>query len=118
VNPGIIDSWGDAEGLGVGSIEAYNYQKPVIASAVGGIPDTVLHGETGFLVPQKDVNALAGAICDLLAEPEKGRQFGKAGYQFALRTFSWDRIIKKMEVYYTMAAEAGKRVSLKRQTAA
>ena len=118
VNPGIIDSWGDAEGLGVGSIEAYNYHKPVIASAVGGIPDTILHGETGYLVPQKDVNALSDAICELLGDPEKARRFGKNGYQFALRTFSWDRIIQKMENFYRMATETGKRVSLSKQTAA
>ena len=76
VNPGIVDSWGDAEGLGVGSIEAYSYFKPVVASRVGGIPDTIRDGETGYLVPQKDSPALANAICDLLVDPEKCRRFG------------------------------------------
>ena len=118
VNPGIVDSWGDAEGLGVGSIEAYNYHKPVIASAVGGIPDTVVNGKTGYLVPQKDVAALANAICDLLNQPEKARQFGRNGYQFALRTFSWERIIRKMESFYLLAAAPYKRGGFKRQIAA
>ena len=104
VNPGIVDSWGDAEGLGVGSIEAYNYSKPVIASAVGGIPDTVIDGETGYLVKEKDSKALADAICDLLADPEKSKRFGRNGNRFAARTFSWESIIPRMENIYRWAA--------------
>ena len=104
VNPGIVDSWGDAEGLGVGSIEAYNYCKPVIASAVGGIPDTVIDGETGYLVPEKNSETLADAICDLLSDPAKAKRFGRNGYRFAERTFSWESIIPRMEDLYRLAA--------------
>lgn len=104
VNPGIIDSWGDAEGLGVGSIEAYNYLKPVIASAVGGIPDTVIDGVTGYLVPEKDVLSLSSAICDLLNHPEKAKNFGINGYRFAKQTFSWSQIIPRIESLYRNAA--------------
>ena len=104
VNPGIIDSWGDAEGLGIGSIEAYSYFKPVVASRVGGIPDTIRDGETGYLVPEKDPSALADAICDLLTHPEKCRQFGRAGFKFAKETFSWKRIVGDLEHLYAAAA--------------
>lgn len=104
VNPGIIDSWGDAEGLGIGSIEAYSYFKPVVASRVGGIPDTIRHGETGYLVPEKDPKALAEAICDLLTHPEKCRKFGRAGFRFAKETFSWKRIVGELEKLYATAA--------------
>ena len=104
VNPGIIDSWGDAEGLGIGSIEAYSYFKPVVASRVGGIPDTIRDGETGYLVPQKDPVALAAAICDLLVDPEKCRKFGRAGFEFAKETFSWKRIVGELERLYATAA--------------
>ncbi len=104
VNPGIVDSWGDAEGLGVGSIEAYSYFKPVVASRVGGIPDTIRDGETGYLVPQKDPKALADAVCDLLVDPEKCRRFGKAGFEFAKETFSWNRIVGELEGFYASAA--------------
>lgn len=104
VNPGIVDSWGDAEGLGIGSIEAYSYFKPVVASRVGGIPDTIRDGETGYLVPQKDSKALAEAICDLLIDPEKCRKFGKAGFKFAKETFSWKRIVGELEKLYVAAA--------------
>lgn len=106
VNPGIVDSWGDAEGLGIGSIEAYSYFKPVVASRVGGIPDTILDGETGYLVPQKDPTALANAISELLLDPAKGRRFGRAGFRFAKETFSWSRIVREMERLYGAAADA------------
>ena len=62
VNPAIVDAWGDAEGLGVGSIEAYAYRKPVVATNTGGIPDTIRDGETGYLVEEKNPEALAKAI--------------------------------------------------------
>ena len=100
VNPAIVDSWGDAEGLGVGSIEAYSYFRPVVACHVGGIPDTILDGVTGYLVPEKDSIALADAISDLLADPAKRQRFGKAGFRFAKETFSWDRIVWDLEEYY------------------
>lgn len=96
VNPGIVDSWGDAEGLGVGSIEAYCYGKPVIASAVGGIPDTVIDGQTGLLVEEKNASDLANAINRLLANPEECRQMGAAGFQFAQQTFEWNAITNKL----------------------
>lgn len=100
VNPSIVDAWGDAEGLGVGSIEAYAYRKPVIATRTGGIPDTVQDGETGFLVEEKDPQALADAICELLADPFKARQFGWAGLRFARQVFSWEQITSDLEKLY------------------
>jgi glycosyltransferase involved in cell wall biosynthesis len=105
VNPGIVDSWGDAEGLGIGSIEAYSYFKPVVASRVGGIPDTIRDGETGYLVPEKDPTALADAISDLLTHPSKCERFGHAGFQFAKETFSWSRIVRDLESLYETVTE-------------
>lgn len=97
VNPSVIDSRGDTEGLGVGSIEAYAHRKPVVASAVGGIPDTVDHGKTGLLVPEKDEFALADAILELVGNPLKSRCYGNAGLQFAQRKFNWNRITDSSE---------------------
>ena len=100
VNPGIVDSWGDAEGLGIGSIEAYSHYKPVVASRVGGIPDTIRDGQTGYLVPQKDPVALADAIVDLIEHPEKAEAFGKAGFHYVQETFNWDRIVDDLGDLY------------------
>lgn len=105
VNPAIIDSWGDAEGLGVGAIEAYTYFKPVVAGNVGGIPDAVVDGLTGYLVPERSSQALAQAISDLLAHPEKRERFGRAGFEFAQQTFSWARIVRDLELLYSHAAK-------------
>lgn len=100
VNPSVIDDRGDTEGLGVGSIEAYAHQKPVIASAVGGIPDTVRHGETGFLVPEKDEIALAEAISELLNDPQKAKLMGESGLKFAQEKFDWGNITDQLEDIY------------------
>jgi len=94
--PSIIDSRGDTEGLGVVLIEALSYKKPVIASAVGGIPDIVIHENTGLLVPQKDPEALAAAILDILHNPEKGRTLADSGFKHIAQTFDWDVIVEKL----------------------
>lgn len=103
VNPAIIDSWGDAEGLGVGAIEAYSYFKPVVAGNVGGIPDAVVDGVTGYLVPERDSKALATALRDLMTHPSKREQFGRAGFEFVQKTFSWSRIVRDLEALYSLA---------------
>jgi glycosyltransferase involved in cell wall biosynthesis len=103
VNPAIIDSRGDTEGLGVGAIEAYSYGKPVIASAVGGIPDAVIHKETGLLVPEKDEFALADAILQCANNPEWAARLGRHGQNFARQQFSWDRITNVLENLYNGA---------------
>ena len=105
VNPAIIDSWGDAEGLGVGAIEAYSYYKPVVAGNVGGIPDAVIDGVTGRLVPEKDPRALADAICELLADLAKRERMGRAGFDFVQQAFSWERIVTDLELLYLQAGQ-------------
>ena len=102
VNPSIVDDRGDTEGLGVGAIEAYCYGKPVIASAVGGIPDAVIDHQTGRLVPEKDVEALADAILDLVNDAPKRQRFAAAGLHLAEKKFNWEVITARMtEIYQT-----------------
>ncbi|MEM8734930.1 MAG: glycosyltransferase [Planctomycetota bacterium] len=118
VNPAIVDAWGDAEGLGVGSIEAYAYRKPVIATRTGGIPDTIRDGETGYLVEEKDPDALAEAILDLINDPFKARQFGWAGLRFAREAFSWDNITSDLEQLYRSTVVSKRGVEETEATAA
>lgn len=103
VNPAIIDRRGDTEGLGVGAIEAYAYGKPVIASNVGGIPDAVVHEETGLLVPEKNEASLADAILRCVTNRSWAADLGHAGREFARRKFCWDRITDHLESLYTDA---------------
>jgi glycosyltransferase involved in cell wall biosynthesis len=109
VNPSVVDDRGDTEGLGLGPIEAFAHGRPVVASAVGGIPDVVKHWRTGLLVPEKDPSALAQAILDVLDDPVQAGTLANAGLAFARRQFDWDRITDAIEDVYH-AAIAGSHV--------
>jgi glycosyltransferase involved in cell wall biosynthesis len=98
--PAVIDSRGDTEMLGVVLLEAMHYGVPVIASNVGGIPDVIIDGQTGLLVPEKDPQALAQAIRRVL-EDEILRQRLIKGAQVHLKTnFSWEAIVRRWENIY------------------
>jgi colanic acid/amylovoran biosynthesis glycosyltransferase len=79
------------EGFGVACAEAMAHGKPVVASAVGGLKDLVVDGETGLLVPPRDVAALRAALQRLLADGDLRRRFGSAGRERIRRHFSWER---------------------------
>src|SRR5206468_2258265 len=64
------------EPLGNATLEAMSYALPVIGGDVGGIPEMVLGGETGLLVPPQSPERLAEALARLIREPETRRQFG------------------------------------------
>jgi glycosyltransferase involved in cell wall biosynthesis len=59
--------------------EAQNRGVPVIASAVGGIPEQIVDGQTGWLVPMADEQALADRLTDVLASGDRARAMGQAG---------------------------------------
>ena len=71
VLPAVVDAKGDTEGLGVVLIEALRAGVPVVGSNIGGIPDIVVHGETGWLVPSGHVEALANTIEEVLTSPSE-----------------------------------------------
>lgn len=83
---GIMPSRWD-EPLGFAALEASTMGKPVVATAVGGLPTAVLDGVTGLLVPPRDPASLASAIASLLADPLRAKEMGKAGQAHAA-TFS------------------------------
>lgn len=98
--PAIVDSKGDTEGLGVVLIEAMELGLPIVASNVGGIPDVVIDGETGILVPEKDPEALASAYKRLAAEPELVKHLLAGAQKRIAECFTWDGIIQRqIEVY-------------------
>ena len=95
VLPSIVDDTGDTEMLGMVLLEAMRYQKPVIATAVGGIADIVTPGESGLVVAQRDPAALAKAIGDVLSHPELAERLGQAGYTAARSHFSWEFVVSE-----------------------
>ena len=98
--PAIVDHKGDTEGLGVVLIEAMELGLPIIASNVGGIPDVVVDGESGILVPEKDPVALADAFKRLEANPTLIQKLLAGARKRIDECFTWDGIIERqVEVY-------------------
>ena len=79
------------EGFGVACLEAMAHGRPVVAADVGGLRDLVVDGETGYLVPPRDVPALRAALGRLLVDRELRRRLGDAGRRRAAERFSWAR---------------------------
>ena len=98
--PAIIDSKGDTEGLGVVLIEAMELGLPIVASNVGGIPDVVVDGESGILVPEKDPQALANAFKRLESEPGLVKQLLEGSRKRIRECFAWDGIIERQIAEY------------------
>ena len=98
--PAIVDSKGDTEGLGVVLIEAMELGLPIVASNVGGIPDVVVDGESGILVPEKDPAALADAFKHLEADTSLIEKLLVGARKRINECFTWDGIIERqVEVY-------------------
>jgi starch synthase len=102
------------EPLGIVNLEAMACGAAVVASATGGIPEVVKHGETGLLVPleqvtdgtgtpldpEKFVTEFAAALTEVVSDPERARAMGQAGRRRAEEHFSWDSITETtLEVY-------------------
>jgi glycosyltransferase involved in cell wall biosynthesis len=77
------------EGFGMACAEAMAYGRPVVASAVGGLLDLVVDGETGLLVPPGDVRALRAALERLLGDADLRRRLGSAARRRVAERFSW-----------------------------
>lgn len=76
------------EPFGVTVVEAMSHKLPVVATAVGAIPDLVT-AQTGILVPPNDSAALAGALLDLLSDPDKARALGRNGFELVSMRYNW-----------------------------
>jgi glycosyltransferase involved in cell wall biosynthesis len=84
-------------------VEALLMERGVVASNVGGLPDTVQHGQTGLLVPPADPAALAGAVAELLACPSRRQQMGRLGRSRCLRQFDIAATVAQLEGLYRTA---------------
>jgi glycosyltransferase involved in cell wall biosynthesis len=91
------------EGFGVVCAEAMAYGRPVVAGAVGGLLDLVVDGETGVLVPPRDVPALRRALERLLGDPGLRHRLGEAGRERIRTRFSWPAVTDATIVAYEEA---------------
>ena len=90
----------ETESFGLAALEALSCEVPVIATAIGGLPEVVRHGEHGYLLPVGDVEGMAAAAAELLADPEKHRRFGVAGRQWAVERFAERKIVAQYRDLY------------------
>ena len=87
---------GDSEGTPVGIIEAMAAGLPVVSTFHAGIPDVVVNEETGLLVSEGDINAMAEGIIDLVADRERAKQYGECSRLRIERDFNMEKHIEKL----------------------
>jgi glycosyltransferase involved in cell wall biosynthesis len=95
------------EGFSNAVLEAMAARRPVVATALGGNLEQVVDGETGYLVPSKDPEAMAARLQQLLASSELARSMGEKGYQRVRETFSYEAMIAGMEQFYAETLSLG-----------
>jgi glycosyltransferase involved in cell wall biosynthesis/SAM-dependent methyltransferase len=93
-----------SEGMPYVVLEGMASGKPVVATAVNGIPEVIEDRVTGRLVPRQDSGALAGAIGELLADPESAEAMGRAARRRVEEDFSMERWIGRLEALYVNLA--------------
>ena len=91
------------EGFGMVALEAMERGRPVIASAVGGLPEIVADGETGIVVPPADAEALADAMAALSGDLARAAAMGRAGRDRAVSEFTPVRCVERVEALYDRA---------------
>jgi glycosyltransferase involved in cell wall biosynthesis len=101
-----------SELLGLAVLEAMASGTPVIASRIGGVPEIVRDGETGFLVPPGDVPALGERLHQVLGDQALARRLGANAREDVLDRWTWARVAERCLAAYALTAcqPAGQRV--------
>jgi colanic acid/amylovoran biosynthesis glycosyltransferase len=98
--PSVTAKTGDAEGFGMVFAEAQATGLPVVSFASGGIPEAVAHEKTGFLAPERDVDALAAYLLSLLENPILWNTFSQQGRERVQRQFNLESQTRLLEDIY------------------
>lgn len=93
------------EGMGTSIMDAMASRLPVVATRVGGIPEVVVDGETGILVPAKNPDALADAILKIYSDKQAAKQLGERGYQVVHKKFSAESMADRIIDHYEELAK-------------
>lgn len=96
----LISNW---EGFPISILEAMREGLPVLASDVGGVSESVIDGQTGYLVPRADVNAIKNGLNNLINDSSLRAKFGKSGNDFFQENFSFNAMYKKTVELYRKA---------------
>jgi glycosyltransferase involved in cell wall biosynthesis len=90
----------ETESFGLVALEAMASGVPVVASDVGGLPEVVAHGATGFLAPVGDIEAMAGYCVRLLRDCAEAKRFAAAARARAAELFDYRIIVPRYEAIY------------------
>jgi phosphatidylinositol alpha-1,6-mannosyltransferase len=86
----------DVEGLGIVYLEAAASGLPVVGGDSGGAPDAILDGETGYVVPGRDVTAVAARVTALLSDPAGAAAMGEKGAAWVDREWRWELVAARL----------------------
>jgi N-acetyl-alpha-D-glucosaminyl L-malate synthase BshA len=88
------------ESFGLAALEAMACEVPVVASRVGGLPEVIEHGVTGFLHPPDDIDGMAASAIAVMSDPARHREVAKAACRRVREHFCTDRVVPMYEAYY------------------
>jgi glycosyltransferase involved in cell wall biosynthesis len=108
----------NTEGLSISLLEAMASELPVVATAVGGNPEVVVEGVTGFLVPRNAPEALTDRMLRVLNDPELARKLGRAGRVRVEEAFHVRRTAASYEALYQEVCDEVRRPVFQRNAAA
>ncbi len=90
------------EGLPNTVLEAMALEVPVVSTSVAGVPELLVHGETGFLSPIRDIKSLSNQVVELLEDADRRAQFGQNARKRIEKDFSFAKRVCRMEDYYEL----------------
>lgn len=89
-----------SESFGLSALEAMACELPVVSSSVGGLPELVVHGETGYIAEIGDIERMAKYAVDLLTNPARYKMFAAASRKRAVEMFAAEKVVDQYEQYY------------------